>query len=297
MPLDRALRRPVSTRHAFALAFDLTLLRDPFHSLLVPFLLRAPWILAVLLLPSTGEGPPPAPVLLVSTVALLGGSVSWWAVDAMLRVRARSVYNTPHGTPPSPALECYEHGLRRLPWLYLTECVRGFALALGFGMFVLPGVYLSYKLAFSTEAVVLDERHTAGAFQHSFHLSRGRLERWLEMVVVSVLLVLGVLFLGTVLSLAIRWLSFDTWKNVTLMLLVGLWPVFQYAWTFFYLRLIEMEEPRMQEVGPFYASSAQGGPWRAAGEGPPRLTLVQPVQPQAPPPAPASPGKSEDGST
>ena len=84
--------------------------------------------------------------------------------------------------------------------------MRGFAIALGFGVFVLPGVYLAYKLALSTEAVVLDERDLAGAFQHSFHLSRGRFERWLEMVVVSVLLVLGVLFFGTVLSLAVRWL-------------------------------------------------------------------------------------------
>ena len=287
MPLDRALRRPVSTRHAFALALDLTLLRDPLHSLIVPFLLRAPWILAVVLLPVRGEGQPLTPVVVVSLAALLGGSISWWAVDAMLRVRARSVYNTPHGMPPAPALECYEHGLRRLPWLYLTECVRGFALALGFGMFVLPGVYLAYKLAFCTEAVVLDERHTAGAFQHSFHLSRGRLERWLEMVVVSVLLALGVLFFGTVLSLAVRWFSFETWKNVTLLLLVALWPVFQYAWTFFYLRLIELEEPRMQEAGPFHASSALGGPWHAPGGGPPPLKLVEPPSPD--------PGKSEDG--
>jgi hypothetical protein len=281
MPLDRALRRPVSTRHAFALALDLTLLRDPLHSLIVPFLLRAPWILAVVLLPVRGEGQPLTPVVVVSMLAVLGGTISWWAVDAMLRVRAHSVYHTPHGVPPAPALECYERGLRRLPWLYLTECVRGFALALGFGMFVLPGVYFAYKLAFCTEAVVLDERHTAGAFQHSFHLSRGRLERWLEMVVVSVLLVLGVLFLGTVLSLAVRWLSFETWKNVTLLLLIALWPVFQYAWTFFYLRLIELEEPRMQQTGPFHASSTQGGPWHAPVSGQPQLKLVEPP-PSAP---------------
>ena len=136
-------------------------------------------------------------------------------------------------------------------------------------------------------SVVLDERHTAGAFQHSFHLSRGRLERWLEMVVVSVLLVLGVLFFGTVLSLVVRWLSFETWKSVTVLLLVALWPVFQYAWTFFYLRLIEMEEPRMQETGPFHASSTLGGPWHAPGTGQPQLKLVEP-----PPP---DPEKSGDG--
>jgi len=97
--------------------------------------------------------------------------------------------------------------------------------------------------------------------------------------VVSVLLALGVLFFGTVLSLAVRWLSFETWKNVTLLLLVALWPVFQYAWTFFYLRLIELEEPRIQGVGPFLASSALGGPWHVPGPGQPPLKLVEPPSP------------------
>ena len=265
-----ALRRPVSTRHAFALAFDLTLLRDPLHSLLVPFLLRAPWILAVALLPAAAPGAGRSPLAPLGTAALLGGSISWWAVDAMLRVRARSVFNTPHGVPPAPALECYGRGLRRLPWLYVTEFARGLALTLGFGVFVLPGIYLGYKLAFSTEAVVLNDRSLFGAFGHSFHLARGRFERWLEMVVASVLIVLGVLFLGTVLSLAVNWLSFDTWKTITLMLLVLLWPVFQYAWTFFYLRLIEVEEPQIHESGPFKASSGMIGPWSHEGVPRPR---------------------------
>ena len=278
--MSPALRRPVSTRHAFALAFDLTLLRDPLHSLLVPFLLRAPWIMAVALLPAAaGVGHPTANPL--ATAALLGGSVSWWAVDAMLRFRARSVFNTPHGAPPAPALECYARGLRRLPWLYVTEFVRGLGLALGFGVFVLPGIYLGYRLAFATEAVVLDDRNLFGAFGHSFHLARGRFERWLEMVVVSVLIVLGLLFLGTVSSLAVSWLSFDTCKTITLMLLVLLWPVFQYAWTFFYLRLIEVEEPQIHESGPFKASSGMIGPWTHEGVPRPRSGAEGPREPMS----------------
>jgi hypothetical protein len=267
-----ALRRPVSTRHAFALAFDLTLLRDPLHSMLVPFLVRGPWVLAGALLPAAAPGGPLSPLALLGTLVLLGGSISWWAVDAMLRVRARSVFNTPHGMPPAPAGECYRRGLARLPWLYATEFVRGLALTLGFGMFVLPGVYLGYKLAFSTEAVVLSDRNLSGAFEHSFHLARGRLERWLEMVVISVLFALGVLFLGTVLSLVVSWLSFDTWKTVTLMLLVLLWPVIQYAWTFFYLRLLEIEEPQIHEGGPFKSWSGMVGPWSPRGVPRPRPT-------------------------
>ena len=150
MTLDRALRRPVSTRHAFALALDLTLLRDPLHSLVVPFLLRAPWILAGALLSTPGPSRPTPKVVLVWSIATLGGSITSWAVDAMLRIRARSVYSTPHGTPPAPALECYEQGLRRLPWLYVTEFVRNVALFVAFPMLFVPGLYLGYKLAFAT---------------------------------------------------------------------------------------------------------------------------------------------------
>jgi hypothetical protein len=288
MPIDHALRRPVSTRHAFALAFDLTLLRDPLHSLIVPFLLRAPWILAAALLATPGPSRPTLRIVLVWSIATLGGSITSWAVDAMLRIRARSVYSTPHGTPPAPALECYERGLRRLPWLYVTEFVRNVVLFVAFPMLFVPGLYLGYKLAFATEAVVLDDRNLVGAFQHSFHLSRGRFERWLEMVVGSVMLVLAVWFLAALIyavpphppSLEVVIAGFS-------LALVALFPVFQYAWTFFYLRLIEMEGPRMEESGPFRASNAQGGPWYAAGTGRPALELVE-----APP---GNSGKSEDG--
>ena len=288
MPLDRALRRPVSTRHAFALALDLTLLRDPLHSLVVPFLLRAPWILAGALLSTPGPSRPTLKVALVWSIATLGGSITSWAVDAMLRIRARSFYNTPHGTPPLPALECYEQGLRRLPWLYVTELVRNLALLVAFPMLFVPGLYLGYKLAFATEAVVLDDRNLVGAFQHSFQLSRDRFERWLEMVVGSVLLVLAVWFLAAlVYAIPHRPPSLEAVVAGFSLVLFALFPVFQYAWTFFYLRLIELEEPRMQEAGPFSASSSLGGPWRAPGGAQPQLKLVEP-----PPP---DPGKSEDG--
>jgi hypothetical protein len=281
------LRRPVSTRHAFALAFDLTLLRDPLHSMFVPFLLRGPWVLAGALLPTAAPNAGRSPLAVLSTFVLLGGSISWWAVDAMLRVRARSVFNTPHGLPPAPAGECYRVGLARLPWLYATEFVRGIALALGFGMFVLPGIYLGYKLAFTTEAVVLNDRNLFGAFEHSFHLARGRLERWLEMVAISVFIVLGLIFLGTVLSLAVSWLSFDTWETVTLLLLVLVWPVFQYAWTFFYLRLVQIEEPQFHESGPFKASSGMVGPWSHEGVPRPRSKPGGPTE--------SMPGTFHDG--
>ena len=281
MSFHRALRRPVSTRHAFALALELALLRDPVHSITVPFLLRAPWIIAVALLSAPGVH---APTLVVSAVwltASIGGSLTWWAVDAMLRFRARSVFNTPHGVPPAPALECYESGFRRLPWLYVTEWVRNVALGFGTSLFVLPGVFLGYKLAFSTEAVVLHEPNLSGAIQRSFHLNRGRFERWLEFVAMSVALVIATWFIGAVVSVVVGRFSTETWALVGLMLVVAISPVVQYAWTFFYLRLVEVEEPQLQEVGPFYASGGMSGSWRAPGGSQPRLTLAKPPPPAA----------------
>jgi hypothetical protein len=274
MSFERALRRPVSTRHAFALALDLAIVRDTVHSMIVPFLLRGPWIVALALLARSGESRPATTIVLLGSIASLGASLSWWAVDAMLRFRARSVFNTPHGVPPAPVLECYEHGLRRLPWLYLTECVRNLALTFASSFFVLPGVYLGYRLAFSTEAVVLDDRNLPGAFQHSFHLSRGRFERWFEFVAFSVALVLGASFVAALL-MSLGNFSPETWALVGLVVAVAVAPVIQYAWTFFYLRLVEVEEPRLKEVGPFYASSSMAGPWPAPGGHQAHLTLSE----------------------
>jgi hypothetical protein len=63
------------------------------------------------------------------------------------------------------------------------------------------------------------------------------------------------------------------------MLLVLLWPVFQYAWTFFYLRLIEVEEPQIHESGPFKASSGMVGPWSSKGVPRPRPASGHPAEP------------------
>jgi hypothetical protein len=275
MSLARAVRRPVSTRHAFALALDLACVRDPFQSLVVPFLLRGPWVLSLAVLAGGGESSSPMSLALLGGLATLGASLTWWAVDAMLRIRARSVFNTLHGVPPAPVLECYGGGLRRLPWLYLTECVRNLALTFAGSLFLLPAVFLGYKLAFCTEAVVLRDRDLAGAFQRSFRLARGRFERWLELVVLSVLLVLAVSFVTSVVLALLGRFSGDTWTLVGLMVAVAVAPVIQYAWTFFYLRLTEVEEPPGQEVGPFYASSSLAGQWRATGRSEPHLEASQ----------------------
>jgi hypothetical protein len=249
-------------RHAFALAFDLAVRRDALHSLVVPLILRSPWVIALFVLPPLEESGHPGQVKLLASAALLGLFLTWIAVDAMLRIRARSVFNTPPGTRPRPVLECYARGIRRLPWLYVTEFVRNLGITFGLGCFVVPGVVLGYRLAFATEAVVLDDRGLAPAFGHSFHLARGRFERWLEMILVSVTMMLGALFLATLIAVLVGRLPWSTWLTVGALMVVALFPVIQYAWTFFYLRLVEVEWPE-QEAAEALASSSRISP----GEG------------------------------
>ena len=70
-------------------------------------------------------------------------------------------------------------------------------------------------------------------------------------------LVLGAWFALAVLMVAVRRFSIDTWSSLAYLAAIAVWPVFQYAWTFFYLRLIEAEVPEfpeIHEVGPTYAA-------------------------------------------
>jgi hypothetical protein len=262
---------PISTRHAFALAFDLAVRRDPIHSLLVPFLLHGPWILALATLPPvTGSGQPSL-VLLVSAVAVIGEFVTHSVIGAMLRFRARSVFNTPPGTRPEPAAESYARGLRRVPWLLVTETLRNMSLAVAGFFFVFPAVFLGFKLAFATEAVVLNDRDTAAAFQRSFRYSIGRFERWFEMIAVSGLLAIGLMFVAALVSVPFPEPSINTWAIIVWFLFVLIMPVIQYAWTFFYLRLVEIDpSERPVEVGPMYAG------------GPAPVEPTSPVEPHVP---------------
>jgi hypothetical protein len=281
MPHSRPARPPFSMRHAFALAFELAVRRDPLHSLVIPFALRAPWMVALALMIGGDEAPSSRAVTWQAGLVLIGQSVTWWAVDAMLRIRARSAFNTPRGARLAPVLECYARGMRRLPWLYLTESVRNLALGFAYGFFVIPGVLLSYRLAFSTEAVVLDEHDLIGAFRHSFHLSHGRFERWLEMIATSVALALAVLFATVALYLVFG--PTEAWWKWVLagsLLAAAFWPVIQYAWTFFYLRLIEVE-------------STESGTEVAAPAAAPRVPVVAAV-PTAPVAAPEQSAPAEE---
>lgn len=276
------LRYPVSTRHAFALAFDLAVRRDPVHSLLVPLLLRSPWIVTIAMLPPMEDSDQPLGVLLLSTLASAGDFLMLLVTTAMQRFRARSVFNTPLTTHPAPAIDCYAQGLGRVPWLLLTEVVRNALLIFATFFFIIPGIYLGYRLAFSTEAVVLNESHMAGALQRSFKLTEKRFERWFEMCVLSVLLILGAALLTAILAVTIRGLEVSTWVVVLWLLVVALTPVIQYAWTFFYLRLVEVEDPPIQEVGPMYATATPPVAEAPAGNGGPHITNGTPA---TPPPA------------
>lgn len=292
MPTPDRRPRPISTRHAFALAFDLAVRRDPLHSLLVPLLLRAPWSLALVVLPPAESGGVSGRTLGLTSLALIGDFITLLLVGAMLRLRARSVFNTAPGVPAMGASECYTRGMRRIPWLLVTELARNLVLAIAASLIVLPTTFVRfhpetaledlgrnlvllgtafllalpslsvvYRLGVATEAVVLDEHDLAGAFQSSFKIMRGHLERWFELILISGLLVLGPALVLAALSLAFPSLSGTPGVMIFWLVVVGVGPVIQYAWTFFYLRLVEIEIP----LQPPIPIAAAGGPQDGSG--------------------------------
>ena len=104
-------RPPISARHAFALAFDLAVRRDPVQSLLVPFLLRAPWILALAVLPPLvrQKAETILPIARQSLrKAIAGGVKIAFGTDAGVSMHGRNADEfelmVKHGMPPSAAL-------------------------------------------------------------------------------------------------------------------------------------------------------------------------------------------------
>ena len=267
-------RLPISARHAFALAFDLAVRRDAVQSLWVPLLLHTPWLAmqAILPAPSEPEGTT-AYNLLLHSIVLLGDFFVSLLVAGMLRFRARSVYNTPRDSAPADVLGCYARALVRLPWLFATELLRNAAMFGAGLLLVAPGVWVGFRFSMATEAVVLRDITAFGAFTRSFQLTPGRIERWLEMVAISVVLVFTVLFTCAVFFLATPSTSWSTWATVALFLMPLAMTLIQYAWTFFYLRLEESDAMAVVgEIRPVLAGSGGGDAGEATT---PRLRLVE----------------------
>lgn len=242
-------RLPISTRHAFALAFDLSVRRDALHSIVVPLMLRSPWILAAAFLPGADELEDGAvQVARLTALVLFADALTSLLVAGMLRFRARSVFNTPPGRPPGAAGAAYRLSALRLPWLFATEFLRNLAFVLANLFLFLPGIYLGFKLSLATEIVVLRRVSPAEAFARSFRLTEGRFERWLEMLALSVVLVLTACFIPVALFLATPAMAWTQALALGLLLVAAVTPVIQYAWTFFYLRLEEVE-PTFTEPG------------------------------------------------
>lgn len=304
-------RPPISTRLAFRQAFDLAVRRDPLQSLVIPLVLRAPWILALVLLPPTESGDVSPSVLGLTSIALLGDFITLLVVGAMLRIRARSVFNTPREIRPAPVGECYAKGVRRIPWLIVTEVLRNLVLAVAASLivlptafarfhpetalqdlgrnlfllaiaavFALPSLFVVYRLGVATEAVVLDEHDLGGAFQSSFAMMRGHIERWFELILASSILVLAPALFLAALQLAIPAMAGTASLMLFWLIIVAIWPIVQYAWTFFYLRLVEIRVPvdGARAAGPTEPDpGTEPGPVAVpmASE-PPRLQLVPP---------------------
>src|SRR5213592_1153224 len=139
---DPKRRSPISARHAFGLAFDLAVRRDPVHSLLVPLALRAPWALTLALLPPVETSPDPSLVLGVASIALVGDFVTLLVISAMLRMRARAAFHLPPEAPLVPVSSCYAKGMARIPSLLLTEVLRNVLLGVAASMSILPAAVL-----------------------------------------------------------------------------------------------------------------------------------------------------------
>ncbi len=267
-------RPPISARHAFALAFDLAARRDVLQSLVVPLLLWSPWILAPAVAEQLLPGMPQGRLLLLTAAFKLLDFLIFVVITAMLRFRARSVFNTPGGASPAPALECYAQALRRVPVLYLAEVLRNLALAVAFSMLLVPFLYLGFKLSLVTEVVTLRRTGPVGAAQRSFRLTESRFERWLEMVALSVFLVVPIWFLMVVCFFAVPGSSWNIWVSLGTFLSAAIMPVVQYAWTFFYLRLEEIS-PAARTAVPAERVAVPAGPPSPRRAAQPQLRLVE----------------------
>ena len=250
---------PVSVRHAFALAFDLAVRRDPLVSLVLPLLLRAPFILIPAFLAPLEQPDTPQHIYLIAGSALLIDYLLLLATSGMMRFRARSVFNTPSHVRAEPVMSCVRKSLARLPWLFVTEMVRNLMLFLGAMVLIVPGIYFGFRLSCATESVVLDEPNMNTAFKRSFYLTDGRFERWMEMVTVSALTGLALIMVMTLFALLFQAPGYSMWFAATQVIMVAVTTVIQYAWTFFYLRLVEIESPVVEE-GPLLADPVHGGP-------------------------------------
>ena len=236
------LRLPISSRHAFALAFDLAVRRDLLHSIVVPLVLQTPWFVLLGMLPPLEESRSHLLRVTVLTAFLtLGQTFTWLLVSAMLRFRARSVFNTPAERHPVSARDHYARALPRVPALFVSECLRNFSFWLGSLFLVLPALFLGFKFSMATEDVVLSGRGPLQAFKRSFILTEGRWERWMEMIVLSVVIVLGVWFTAALAYVGVPGPGPEPYAKAAFIVAFAILPVVQYAWTFFYLRLEESE--------------------------------------------------------
>jgi hypothetical protein len=207
---------------------------------------------------------------MLSSLVLVGDFLVSLLVASMLRFRARSVYEAAPGGRPAGALACYARGARRLPWLFATELLRNLML-FGASLFLLlPGIWVGFRFSLATEDVVLRGTGVLGAFRRSYRLTEARLEKWLEMIAFSVVMVLCVLFTCALGFLAFPSTTWETWATVALFLLALVMSVIQYAWTFFYLHLEQLEEA--DESGTPDATPGEAG---AAAGAAPRLRVVE----------------------
>jgi len=276
---------PVSSRQAFASAFELALRRDPLQSLIIPFVLRAPWTVAAAMIfapggSATGDGTG------IWWLASLGGLLVGTLVEAMLMLRARSVLEGAPGGAPAPALDCYARGLARVPSLIVTDFARAALVLAGLFVFIVPGFLVMFRLAYATQAVVVSGDSPAAGFRRSARLTARRLDVWLGMAGLTLVFVVGLCVVFLVVASLVH-LPTSASFTTMFVVMVAAQPVVIYAWTFSCLRLMALDAPGI-ETGPLYAGAPPETPTSPPPAPPTALTPeTQTLLP--PPPTPPTP--------
>jgi membrane-anchored glycerophosphoryl diester phosphodiesterase (GDPDase) len=155
--------------------------------------------------------------------------------------------------------------LRLSPETFFQDLSHNFLqLAVALSLLV-PTLFLGFRLGVATESVVLDEPDLAGAFQRSFRMMRTHFERWFELVAASGALVLLLAMSIALIGVLVPSMNDATQVSLFWLMVIAATPIIQYAWTFFYLRLVEIDQP-MIEVGPLYAKAEAPSPRPAPSE-------------------------------
>jgi uncharacterized membrane protein len=135
--------------------------------------------------------PPDAPSVLASVVSFIAVATIWAAMILRQRAIAQA--------EPSSMRGELARALRILPQILAQFILTFAALAVGFVLLVLPGVYLLVALSMALPALVLEHRGPIEAMKFSVHLMRGHWWRTFGIFTITLVIMIVFYFLAAVL--------------------------------------------------------------------------------------------------